>query len=68
MLIMSVKVKFTLEQAMKAHKRNSGIASILLTSALDEVGLSVPHPARFTPGWSPGPIVTGTETFALAGI
>jgi hypothetical protein len=39
----TVKVKFTLEQAMKAQKRRRGYSSTLsLTSALDGGGWSTP--------------------------
>jgi hypothetical protein len=45
------KVKFTVEQAMKAQIREWRYSSTLsLTSALDGGGWSTPHPSRFTPG------------------
>jgi hypothetical protein len=55
-----VKVKFTLEQAMKSQRGSRGIALTLsLTSALDG-GWSTPHPGRFTPRNDPVPIVHET--------
>ena len=45
-----VKVKVTLEQAMKAQRRSRGIALIFyLTSALDGGGWLTPRSGRFTP-------------------
>ena len=41
-----VKVNFTLEQTMKAHKWSRGIS---LNSAPDGSGRSTPRPGRFTP-------------------
>jgi hypothetical protein len=53
-----VKVKFTLEQAVKAQRGSRGIALLFpLTSALDRGGWSTPRPRRFTPGKDPVPIV-----------
>ena len=53
------KVKFILEQAVKAQRGSRGISLFFpLTSALDEGGLSTPRPGRFTPGRrDPVPIV-----------
>jgi hypothetical protein len=53
--------------------------TLSLTSVLDGVGWSSSRPGRFTPGkdpvpivqeagWVPGPVCTGTENFAAAGI
>jgi hypothetical protein len=56
--LVKVKVKFTLEQAMKAHRGRRGIALLfLLTSVLDGGGWSAPRLGRFTPGKDPVPIV-----------
>jgi hypothetical protein len=52
-----VKVKFTLEQAMKAQKGSRDITTLSLTSALDGVGWLTPRPGRFTPGNDPVPVV-----------
>jgi hypothetical protein len=52
-----VKVKFTLEQAMKAQRGSSGITTLSLTSALVGGGWSKPRPGSFTPGKDPVPIV-----------
>ena len=65
----TVKVKFTLEQATKAQSWNSTLPS---TSALDEDGWSTPLPGRFTTGkeavpivqeagWTPRPVRTSAE-------
>jgi hypothetical protein len=62
-----VKVKITLEQAMKAQRRSRGIPLLFLTLAVDGDGWSTPRPDRFTPeiqpvpivqeaGWAPGPV------------
>ena len=63
-----VKVKFTLEQALKAQRGEKRYSSTLsLTSALDGGRWSTPHSGRFTPrkdlvpivqeaGWAPGPV------------
>jgi hypothetical protein len=45
-----VKVKFTLEQATKAHRGSRGITTLSLTSALDEVGDQGHAPAASPPG------------------
>jgi hypothetical protein len=46
-----VKVKFSLERAMKAQRGSRGITLTLsLTLALDEGGWSTTRPGRFTPG------------------
>ena len=45
----TMKVKFTLEQATKAHWGSRGIALLSLTSELDGGGWSTPRPGRFTP-------------------
>ena len=53
-----VKVRFTLEQAMKAQKGGGGNSYTLsLTSKLDGNEWSTPRPGRFTPGKDPVPIV-----------
>jgi hypothetical protein len=53
-----VKVKFTLEQAMKAQRGSRGNSSTLsLTSALDGGGWSKPRPGRFIPANDPVSIV-----------
>jgi hypothetical protein len=44
------KVKFTLEQAMKAQRGSGGIALVILTSALDGSEWTTPRPNRFNPG------------------
>jgi hypothetical protein len=45
------KVKFALEQAMKAPQRASrGIFNLSLTSAQDGSGWLTPYPGRFSPG------------------
>ena len=46
------KVKFTLEQAMKAHRgsRDVAVLSLSLTSALDRGGRLTSRLGRFTPG------------------
>jgi len=56
-VIVYLKVKFTLEQAMKAHKGNRYSYTFSLTSALDESGWSTPRPGRFTLRKDPVPIV-----------
>ena len=57
-LLLKVKVKFTLEQATKAQRGSRGHSSTLsLTLALDGAGWSTPRPGRFTPGKDPLPIV-----------
>ena len=54
-------------------------STLSLTSALDWGGQSTPRPGRFTPGedpittvqevgWAPGPVWTGAENLAPAGI
>ena len=45
-----VKVKFTLEQAMKALNRMRHNSAFSLTSTLDESGWSKPRPGQFTFG------------------
>jgi hypothetical protein len=56
--LLKVKVKFTLEQAMNAHRGSRGIALLfLLTSVLGGGGWSAPRLDRFTPGKDPVPIV-----------
>ena len=72
----NVKVKVTLEQAMKAQRWSMRYSSTLsLTSALDGVGSQRHAPARFAlrkdpvpivyqAGWAPGPVWTGAENFA----
>jgi hypothetical protein len=52
-----VKVKITLEKAMKAQRGSKGIPLLFLTSALDGGGWSTPRPGRFIPGNDPVPIV-----------
>jgi hypothetical protein len=47
------KVKFTLEQAMKAQRGSRDSSTLSLTSALDGGGWSTPRPGRFTPGNNP---------------
>jgi hypothetical protein len=45
------KVKFALEQTVKAQRGGRRIAQLLfLVSALDRGGWSAPRPSRFTPG------------------
>jgi hypothetical protein len=44
------KVKFTLEQAMKAQRGSRDVTTLSLTSALNRGGWSTPRPGRFTPG------------------
>ena len=72
----NVKVKVTLEQAMKAQRWSMRYSSTLsLTSALDGVGSQRHAPARFArrkdpvpivqeAGWAPGPVWTGAENLA----
>jgi hypothetical protein len=56
--IVKVKVKFPLEQAIKAQRGSRGIAILfLLTLVLDGGGWSTPRPGHFTPGNDPVPIV-----------
>ena len=57
MYVKGEKVKFTLEQAMKAQRRSRFIALLSSTLALDGGGWSMPRPGRFTPGKDLGPTV-----------
>jgi hypothetical protein len=70
--VVEVKVRFLVEQAMKAQRGSRGIALLFLTSALDGDVWSTPRPGRFTPGnnpvqeagWAPGPVWMGAEYLA----
>ena len=50
-----MKVKFTLEQAMRPEGETMYSSTLTLTSVLDGGGWSTPRPGRFTPGktWYP---------------
>jgi hypothetical protein len=72
----NVETKFSLEHPTKAQR---GSRSIALLSELDEGGWSTPRPGCFTPrkdpvptvqevGWAPGPVLTGAENIASAGV
>jgi hypothetical protein len=55
--IPKVKVKSTLEQAMKAQRGNRSIALLFFNLDARWGGWSTPHPGRFTLGKDPLPIV-----------
>jgi hypothetical protein len=75
-LAVKMKVKFTLEQAMKVQNGESKYnCTLSLTSALDGCGSSMPRPGHFTPGngtahivqeaeWALEPVWTGAENLA----
>jgi hypothetical protein len=70
-----VKVKFALEQAMKAQRGEKRYSStVSLTSALERGRWSTPHPGCFTPRKYPVPIVQeaacapGPVWFSISGI
>jgi hypothetical protein len=51
-----VKVKYALEQVMKARRRSTGIAILFFNLGARWCGWSTPRPGRFTPGkvaWCP---------------
>jgi hypothetical protein len=48
--MVNIKVKFSLERAMKAQRGSRVIVLLSLNPALDEGGWSTPRPGRFTPG------------------
>jgi hypothetical protein len=61
------------------EREKRSISTLSLTSALDDCGWSTPRTGRFTPGkepvpivqeagWAPGPVWTGKENLASAGI
>jgi hypothetical protein len=55
LLLLQVKVKVTLKQAMKAQRGSRGIAVLFNLGA--RCMWSTPRPGRFTPGNDPVPIV-----------
>jgi len=75
-LAVKVKIKFTLERAVKVQNGESRYnCTLFLTSALDGGGSSTRHPDRFTPGndtvrivqeagWALGLVCEGAENLA----
>jgi len=68
--VLKVKVKVTLEQAMKAQRESRGSSSLPSTSAVDGVGSQRHVPAALPTGktrytlWASEPAWTGAENVA----
>ena len=67
-IYIAIKVKFTLQQAMKAQRSRRCMSTLSLTSALDGGGWLTHVPVALTPGKIPGTHCIGGWVGPKAGL